>query len=51
MMEDDRLYAWGNPWFRWSVVSFVVLTVLSFLVGFVVLPSVQRDYTADAYRR
>jgi len=46
MMEDDRLYAWGNPWFRWSVVSFVVLTVLSFLVGFVVLPSVQRDYTA-----
>src|SRR4030095_5563378 len=45
-MDDDRLYAWGNPWFRWSVVSLVVLTVLSFLVGFVVLPSVQRDYIA-----
>ena len=31
-MDDDRLYAWGNPWFRWSVVSLVALTVLSFLV-------------------
>ncbi len=46
-MDDGRLYSWGNPWFRWSVVSLVVLTVLSFLVGFVVLPSVQRDYTAS----
>jgi len=46
-MDDGRLYAWGNPWFRWSVVSLVVLTVLSFLVGFMVLPSVQRDYTAS----
>ena len=45
-MEDERLYAWGNPWFRWSVVSLIVLTVLSFLVGFVVLPSAQRDYAA-----
>src|SRR4029453_9849764 len=45
-MDDDRLYAWGNPWFRWGGVSLVVLTVLSFLVGFVVLPSVQRDYIA-----
>ena len=26
-MADDRLYAWGNPWFRWSIVSLVVLTV------------------------
>jgi cytochrome c553 len=48
-MEDDRLYAWSNPWFRWSVVSLVVLTVLSFLVGFVVLPSVQSDYTAGGF--
>ena len=48
-MDDERLYAWGNPWFRWSVVSLVVLTVLSFLVGFVVLPSVQRDYTAGGF--
>jgi cytochrome c553 len=48
-MEDGRVYAWGNPWFRWSVVSLVVLTVLSFLVGFVLLPSVQRDYTAGGF--
>jgi cytochrome c553 len=48
-MDDDRLYAWSNPWFRWSVVSLVVLTVLSFLVGFVVLPSVQSDYTAGGF--
>ena len=48
-MDDDRLYTWGNPWFRWSVVSLVVLTVLSFLVGFVVLPSVQGDYRAGGF--
>ena len=48
-MDDDRLYAWSNPWFRWSVVSLVVLTVLSFLVGFVVLPSVQSDYAAGGF--
>ena len=48
-MDDDRLYTWGNPWFRWSVVSLVVLTVLSFLVGFVLLPSVHRDYTAGGF--
>ena len=45
-MPDERIYAWSNPWFRWSVVWLVVLTVLCFLVGFLVLPSVQRDYTA-----
>ena len=48
-MEDGRLYAWSNPWFRWSVVSLVVLTVLSFLVGFVLLPSVHRGYTAGGF--
>ena len=31
-MDEERLYTWGNPWFRWSVVSLAVLTVLSFLV-------------------
>ena len=45
-MEDERLYGWSNPWFRWSIVSLAVLTAFSFLVGFVVLPSVQPDYTA-----
>jgi cytochrome c553 len=48
-MPDERLYAWSNPWFRWSVVSLAVLTVLSFLVGFVLLPSVQRDYSAAGF--
>lgn len=45
-MAGERLYSWSNPWFRWSVVWLAVLTVLSFLIGFVVLPSVHRDYTA-----
>ena len=40
------MYSWSNPWFRWSVVSLVVLTVLSMLVGFVWLPSVHGDFTA-----
>jgi cytochrome c553 len=45
-MPEERAYAWSNPWVRWSVVSLAVLTVLCFLVGFLLLPSVQRDYTA-----
>jgi cytochrome c553 len=40
---------WANPWVRWSVTTLVALTVVAFLVGFVVLPSVQRDYTADGW--
>ena len=24
MMPDDALYAWRNPWFRWSVIALVV---------------------------
>jgi cytochrome c553 len=39
--------AWVNPWFRWSVVSVVVLTIGSILVGFLWLPSVHRDFTAQ----
>ena len=45
-MAEERPYAWSNPWFRWSIVSLAVLTVVAFLVGFVVLPSAQRDFTA-----
>jgi cytochrome c553 len=47
MMEDARTYTWRNPWFRGSVVSLLVLTVLSLLVGFVWLPSVQPDFSAE----
>ncbi len=44
-MERDRPYAWSNAGFRWSVIALVVLTVGSFLVGFVVLPAVHKDFT------
>lgn len=46
-MRGERLYSWGNPWFRWSVVSLVALFVFSALVGFLVLPAVHRDFTAQ----
>ena len=46
-MREHGTYAWGNPWFKWSVVSLIVLSVLSILVGFVVLPSVHKDFTAQ----
>ena len=46
MADTDRT-AWSNPWVRLSIVSLVVLTVLTFLIGFLVLPSVHRDYTAS----
>jgi cytochrome c553 len=41
----DGMYSWSNPWFRWSTVWLCVLTVLSLLVGFVLLPSVQGDFS------
>ncbi|MEO7762627.1 MAG: c-type cytochrome [Casimicrobiaceae bacterium] len=47
MMHETRVYAWRNPWFRWSLVALVVLTVLSMLVGFVVLPSMHKDFSAQ----
>ena len=46
-MREEGMYSWGNPWFRWSVVSLVVLTLLCVLVGFVWLPSVHGDFTAQ----
>jgi cytochrome c553 len=46
-MEEHGMYSWGNPWFRWSVVSLVALTVVSVLVGFVWLPSVHGDFSAQ----
>lgn len=46
-MRDESSLAWSSPWVRWSVVSLVVLTVLSILVGFMVLPSVHGDFTAQ----
>ena len=46
-MRRDGMYDWGNAWFRWSVVSLIVLTLLAALVGFVWLPSVHGDFTAQ----
>ncbi|MEO5844233.1 MAG: c-type cytochrome [Caldimonas sp.] len=46
MPAAESVATWRNPWFRWSVVSLVVLTLLSMLIGFVWLPSVQSDFSA-----
>ena len=46
-MREVGMYSWSNLWFRWSVVSLVVLTLLALLVGFVVLPSVHGDFSAQ----
>lgn len=48
-MDEARAMSWRNPWFRWSVVSLTVLTVVSILVGFLWLPSVQRDFREDGW--
>jgi cytochrome c553 len=46
MMQEPGLYAWGNRWFRWSVLGLIGVTMAILLVGFVWLPSVQGDFTA-----
>ena len=46
-VHDDRVFTWSNRWFRVSVISLVLLTAFCVLVGFVVLPSVHGDYTAQ----
>ena len=46
-MRAHGMYSWADPWFRWSLVSLIVLTLGSVLVGFVWLPSVQADFTAQ----
>jgi cytochrome c553 len=46
MMEQRPVYAWSNPWFRWSVSVLAVFTLATLVVGFVWLPSVQDDFTA-----
>jgi cytochrome c553 len=42
-MNDERLFSLRNPWFTLSVGATVGLFVFSAVVGFVWLPSVQRD--------
>jgi cytochrome c553 len=46
-MREPGMYAWSNPAVRWSIVSLCVLVLVSLLVGFVWLPSVHGDFTAQ----
>ena len=45
-MSELRVFSWQNAWFRWSVLSLVLLTAAALLVGFVWLPSAHADFTA-----
>ncbi|NTZ83886.1 c-type cytochrome [Burkholderia metallica] len=42
-MSDERLFSLRNPWFRTSVGATLGVALVSAFVGFVWLPSVQRD--------
>jgi cytochrome c553 len=46
-MGEHGMYSWRNLWFRWSLICIVALAVASALVGFVWLPSVHADYSAQ----
>jgi cytochrome c553 len=46
-MSEQRLFTWRDPWVRWSVTFLAVLVVLTFFVGFVWLPSVHQDFSAQ----
>jgi cytochrome c553 len=46
-MDRVRTYSWSNRGLRRSVVALVLFTLASILVGFVWLPSAQRDFTAE----
>ena len=45
--RSARRRGMGHPWFRWSVIFLIVLTLGSIGVGFLWLPSVHRDFTAQ----
>ena len=45
--HEPGMYSWANAWFRRSIVWLVVLTVVSMLVGFVLLPTVHGDFSAQ----
>jgi cytochrome c553 len=47
MGGDERVMSWANPWFRRSVVSLAAFTAAAVLIGFLVLPSVHGDFTAE----
>lgn len=45
-MKHPAHFSWRSPWVRWSVLSLLGLSVVSVVVGFVLLPTVQGDFTA-----
>ncbi|WP_233873082.1 c-type cytochrome [Paraburkholderia adhaesiva] len=46
-MKEERLFSLRNPWFVVSAGGTALVAVLSILVGFVWLPSVHSDFTAN----
>lgn len=46
-MNDERVFSLRNRWFVASVAGLAAFTVVSLVLGFVVLPAVQKDYAAD----
>lgn len=46
-MSESGTFGWANPIVRWSILGLVALSVVSMLVGFLWLPSVQGDYSAQ----
>ncbi len=42
-MSDERLFTFRSRWFTFSVLGMIGLAVVSALIGFVWLPSAQRD--------
>ena len=46
-MREPPSFSWRQPAVRWSVLSLTGLTILALLVGFVWLPSVHDDFTAE----
>lgn len=46
-MREAGLYTWRNPWFRWSVATLAGLALAAGVVGFVWLPAMHGDFTAQ----
>jgi len=46
-MRESGTFGWSNLVVRWSVLGLVALSIVSMLVGFIWLPSVQGDYSAQ----
>jgi cytochrome c553 len=46
-MSERGAFSWSHPAVRWSVTALVALSVVSLLVGFIWLPSVHGDFSAQ----